>query len=73
MRGLIINLCKSDRISVCMAESNLDQKDCSFYEKCEHEIRCMYFVFNEYCDSLNAQLNAKNADLSIVSLKNITK
>ena len=53
-----INLCVSDLMSICTADRNKEQSNCSYYEKSERESRCMYFVFDEYCDCLNAQLNA---------------
>ena len=62
MRQQIFNLCKSDQMSVCMANSNLKQQDCSFYEKSQHASRCMYFVFDEYCDCLRAQIYARKID-----------
>ncbi len=51
-----INFCKSEIMSVCKADSK-QQQDCIFFEKSNSASRCMYFVFNEFCDSLNAQLN----------------
>jgi hypothetical protein len=45
-------------MSVCTADSKKLQTDCSFYEKSQFAERCMYFIFDEYCDCLNAQLNA---------------
>ena len=60
-----ISFCKSDLMSVCTAESKNDQQDCIFYEKANNESRCMYFVFNEYCDCLNAQLYAGESRLTV--------
>lgn len=54
----IMNFCKSEIMSVCTAESKKEQQDCIFFDKSKNANRCMYFVFNEYCDSLNAQLYA---------------
>ena len=53
-----INFCKSEMMSVCRADSKKQQQDCIFYEKSNSESRCMYFVFNEFCDCINAQLYA---------------
>jgi hypothetical protein len=55
----IMNFCKSEIMSVCTAERNKEQQDCIFFDKSKNESRCMYFVFNEYCDCLNAQLYAE--------------
>ena len=60
MTLMIINFCKQDDMSVCTADSKKLQTDCSFYEKSQFAERCMYFIFDEYCDCLNAQLNANH-------------
>jgi len=49
------NLCKKGLMSVCSAENKTEQEKCVFYEKASHEDRCMYFIFDEYCDCLKAQ------------------
>ena len=49
-------LCKKDIMSICTAASESEQKNCKFYEKSSFSDRCMYFVFEEYCDCLDAQL-----------------
>lgn len=54
----VVNYCKQEQISVCTAEDPKQQPTCSFFEKSRHANRCMYFIFDEYCDCLNAQLNA---------------
>jgi len=54
----IISFCKSDIMSVCKADSKKQQQECLFFEKSNCGSHCMYFVFNEFCDSLNAQLYA---------------
>jgi hypothetical protein len=56
--GDIVNYCRSEQISVCTAESEKRQRGCRFFEKSSRAERCMYFIFEEYCDSLSAQLNA---------------
>jgi hypothetical protein len=53
-----INFCKQEEMSICTAGGCKHQVDCSFYEKSQHANRCMYFIFEEYCDSLKAQMNA---------------
>ena len=53
-----INFCRSEQISFCTAASQKEQPGCSFYEKACSAERCMYFIFNEYCDCLKAQLDA---------------
>ncbi|UCF92736.1 MAG: hypothetical protein JSW39_00855 [Desulfobacterales bacterium] len=49
-------------MSVCTADSEQDRANCSFYEKSSFANRCMYFIFEEYCDSLNAQIYAETRD-----------
>ena len=56
--GQSVNFCKPEQISICTAANQKEQAVCSFFEKSRHAERCMYFVFNEYCDCLKAQLNA---------------
>jgi hypothetical protein len=56
----IMNFCKSEIMSICAADSKREQQDCIFFEKSNNASRCMYFVFNQFCDSLNAQLCAEN-------------
>ena len=57
-----VNYCKKDKMSVCTASDDKQQVGCSFYEKSRHANRCMYFIFEEYCDSLNAQIHAEKDD-----------
>jgi hypothetical protein len=56
--GTVMNFCKSEHISFCTAACKKEQPGCSFYERSRSAERCMYFVFDEYCDCLRAQLNA---------------
>ena len=58
IRQPLINFCKLDVMSICKADSKKQQQDCLFFEKSNCESRCMYFVFNEFCDNLNAQAYA---------------
>ena len=59
----IMNFCKSEIMSVCTAESNKEQQGCIFFDKSKNASRCMHFVFNEFCDCLNAQLYAGEKQL----------
>jgi len=52
-----MNLCKMEVMSVCTAENMGDQKKCRFYEQSIQMDRCMYFIFNKYCDSVKAQMS----------------
>jgi RNA-binding protein YlmH len=54
----VTNFCKQEEMSICTADCQKQQADCSFYEKSQHANRCMYFIFDEYCDSLKAQMNS---------------
>jgi len=56
-----INLCKKGAMSVCSANNEEDQEKCTFYKKASQENRCMYFIFDEFCDCMEAQLD-KNRD-----------
>jgi len=53
------NLCKKGLMSVCSGENASEQKKCTYYEKATQETRCMFLKFDEYCDCLKAQMDAK--------------
>ena len=48
--------CKRDMMSICTAANEREQKNCKFYKKSSFSDRCMYFMFGEYCDCLDAQI-----------------
>jgi hypothetical protein len=52
------NFCKQEEMCICTAGCQKQQTDCSYYEKSQHANRCMYFIFDEYCDSLKAQMDS---------------
>jgi hypothetical protein len=54
-----VNYCQQKQMSICTAENQKQQVACSYYEKSSFAERCMYFIFEEYCDCLTAQLNAR--------------
>ena len=58
MTQLIVNFCKKEQMSICTAGGRKAQSSCNFYEKSRFAERCMYFIFDEYCDSLSAQVSA---------------
>jgi hypothetical protein len=58
--GAVVNFCRSEHISFCTAAGQREQSGCSFFEKSRSAERCMYFIFDEYCDCLKAQLNSQN-------------
>jgi hypothetical protein len=58
MIGPIVSFCKRDIMSVCTAASDVEQNRCQFYEKSRLKNKCMYFIFDEYCDCLKAQMDA---------------
>lgn len=53
------SFCKTEVMSMCTATSEADQKNCYYFESSCHSNKCMYFIFNEYCDCLKAQINAR--------------
>jgi hypothetical protein len=59
MSHTAVNFCKQERMSVCTAEDQKQQCGCSYYEKSRFAERCMYYIFEEYCDCLTAQINAQ--------------
>jgi hypothetical protein len=54
-----VNYCQQKQMSICTAENLKQQVACSYFEKSSFAERCMYFIFEEYCDCLTAQLNAR--------------
>ena len=58
----VANMCKLDLMSLCIANNKKDQSNCSFYEKSQNASRCMYFIFEEFCDCVQAQIAAKKRD-----------
>ena len=52
------NLCKRDGpMSVCLqAKDCKEQENCTYREKATQFTRCMYLVFDEYCDNYWAQI-----------------
>lgn len=58
MESSVVSFCKRDIMSVCTAPSDSEQENCVYYEKSRTRNKCMYFIFDEYCDCLKAQMNA---------------
>lgn len=53
-------LCVPGLMSTCACSgSHEDQKVCGQYEKATHEHRCMYEVFDRFCDNTDAQYTAR--------------
>jgi hypothetical protein len=46
-------------MSICTAKNQKQQVGCSFYEKSQFAERCMYYIFDKFCDSLAAQMDAE--------------
>jgi len=61
MSYLEVNFCKQKEMSICTAGTKNQQTGCTFYEKSRFAERCMYYIFDEYCDCLKAQMNAGRA------------
>lgn len=48
-------------MSECVGETEEEQKKCGYYEKATNAKRCMYRVYDNYCDCLPAQLDARKS------------
>lgn len=60
----MINHCKYNGLSYCDVENSpKDQTKCRHYKKSTYFPRCMFLVFDEYCDCLSAQKD-RNGQLS---------
>lgn len=53
------NFCKTNLMAVCTAKDNKEREGCEFYGKSSIKNKCMYFIFDEYCDCLKAQMKSK--------------
>jgi hypothetical protein len=60
-----VSFCKGGLISICTAASEGEQKNCKFYKKSSFTDRCMHFMFDEYCDCLEAQIAIQQAQQSV--------
>lgn len=49
-------------MAVCTAKDNKEREGCEFYGKSSIKNKCMYFIFDEYCDCLKAQIEARKID-----------
>ncbi len=56
MQDQRMTFCQKDVMSMCMAPDKEHQKSCRYYEQASCSDRCMYFVLEEFCDCLKAQL-----------------
>ena len=62
IRGSEVNYCKKEKMSICTADGDKKQVKCSFYEKSRNAEKCMYYIFEEYCDCLKAQRHAEKSN-----------
>jgi hypothetical protein len=53
--------CKRDIISVCTAGGPKQQENCRFYQPSTFKNACMHYVFDAYCDNVEAQRNTQCA------------
>jgi hypothetical protein len=69
----MINHCsRGNGLSACdMARKPKEQERCRHYIKSTHFSRCMFLIFDEYCDSLAAQQdrNGKLSDLEVAEIE----
>jgi len=57
--------CQRKFMSICTASSTSEQKKCKFYKKSSFTDKCMHFMFDEYCDCLEAQVAFKHTQPSV--------
>ena len=53
------NYCKTNLMSVCTAKDSEERKECEFHEKSRIRDKCMFYIFDEYCDCLKAQIDSR--------------
>ena len=54
-----LNFCETNVMSVCNAIEKDMQKYCRFYDRSSYGDHCMFFHFDQYCDSPEAQKHAR--------------
>lgn len=55
------NYCKRGMMSTCTA--NIEQSKCKYFAKSStNSKRCMHFMFEEFCDCMEAQFNLKKKE-----------
>jgi hypothetical protein len=57
--------CKRDIMSICTAASKSEQQKCKFYKKSSFTDKCMHFMFDEFCDCVEAQLAIQQTQSSV--------
>ncbi len=45
-------------MSECVGETAEERKKCKFYKESKYKGTCMYYVFEQFCDCLDAQIDA---------------
>jgi hypothetical protein len=56
---------KRDIMSIFTADNEREQKNYKFYKKSSFSDRCMHFMFDEYCDCLEAQVAIQQTQQSV--------
>lgn len=56
------NFCHINLMAICKTNDSEERKTCTFYDKSSIRDDCMYFIFDEYCDCLKAQVEARKID-----------
>jgi hypothetical protein len=51
-----LSFCKRDMMSICTAAGEGEQRKCKFYKKSSFTDKCMHFMFDEFCDCVEAQV-----------------
>lgn len=60
-----VSFCKRDIMLICAAAGESKQKNCKFYKKSSFTDKCMHFMFDEYCDCLEAQVAIQQTQQSV--------
>jgi hypothetical protein len=60
-----VSFCQRDMMSICTATNESEQKKCKFYKKSSFTDKCMHFMFDEYCDCLEAQIAIQQTQPSL--------
>jgi hypothetical protein len=56
----VVCFCKREMMSICTAQGHSQQMNCRYYTKSSYNNKCMYYVFDEFCDCVEAQKSTAN-------------
>ena len=56
-----VNYCIRKQMSVCTALDDEQRENCIFFIQSPHKPKCIFYIFDEFCSSVQAQFNETEA------------